>query len=91
MKESTSVASHLNKFDSFFAQICAQKMQIDDKMKAIHLLCLLRISWDTFCIAINKFLSNGKLAYNEVSRALLTKEIYRKSMGSSHSGEAHYV
>ena len=36
MKESTVVASHLNEFDSSFAQIRAQKMQIDDEMKAIQ-------------------------------------------------------
>ena len=34
MKESTVVASHFNEFDSLFAQIRAQKMQIDDEMKA---------------------------------------------------------
>ena len=91
MKESTVVASHLNEFDSLFAQIRAQKMQIDDEMKAIHLLCSLPPSWDTFCTAISNSAPDGKLVYNDVSGALLGEEIRRKSMGSSHHGEAHYV
>ena len=53
MKESANVASHLNEFDSLFACIRSQNMNIDDKMKAIHLLCSLPLSWDTFCIAIS--------------------------------------
>ena len=91
MKESTVVASHLNEFDSLFAQIRAQKMQIDDEMKAIHLLCSLPPSWDTFCTAISNSAPDGKLVYNDVSGALLGEEIRRKSMGGSHHGEAHYV
>ena len=91
MKESTVVASHLNEFDSLFAQICAQKMQIDDEMKAIHLLCSLPPSWDTFCMTINNCAADGKLVYNDVSGAILGEEIRRKSMGVLHHGEAHYV
>ena len=41
MKEFTIVASNLNEFESLFAQNCAQKLQIDEEMKAIHLLCSL--------------------------------------------------
>ncbi|MCO5548954.1 hypothetical protein L7F22_002418 [Adiantum nelumboides] len=41
MKESASVASHINDFDSLFAQIRAQRINIDDEMKAIFLLCSL--------------------------------------------------
>ena len=48
MKESSGVTTHVNEFDSLFAQIRAQRMQIDDEMKAIHLLCSLPPSWDTF-------------------------------------------
>ena len=65
MKESASVVAHLNEFDSLFAQIRAQQMNIDDEMKAIHLLCSLPLSWDTFCTAINNSTPNGCLVYNE--------------------------
>ena len=91
MKESASVAAHLNEFDSLLAQIRAQQINIDDEMKAIHLLCLLPLSWDTFCTSISNFVPNDCLVYNYVSRALLLEEARRKAMDSSHHGEAHYV
>ena len=61
MKESSGVQAHLNKFDNLFAQIRAQRMQIDDEMKAIHLHCSLPLSSDTFCTTISNSASNGTL------------------------------
>lgn len=34
---------------------------------------------------------NGNLVYNNITGALLSEESRRKTMGSSHHGEAHYV
>ena len=47
MKENGSVAHHINDFESTFAQIHAQRMNLDDELKAIFLLCSLPASWDT--------------------------------------------
>ena len=91
IKESTNVASHVNEFDSLFAQICAQQLNIDDEMKAIHLLCSLPPLWDTFCTAVCNSPPNGTLVYNDISGALLAKETRCKTMGSLHHGKAHYV
>ena len=91
MKDSSSAVVHINEFDSLFAQIHAQQLNIDYEMKAIHLLCLLPSSWETFCIAISNSAPNGKLAYNDVASAILSKEQCRKAMGESRHGEAHYV
>ncbi|MCO5563990.1 hypothetical protein L7F22_017645 [Adiantum nelumboides] len=91
MKESASVASHINDFDSLFAQIRAQRINIDDEMKAIFLLCSLPPSWDIFCTAISNSAPNGTLVYIDVTSSLLSEEMRRQAMGSSHHGEAHYV
>ncbi|MCO5560593.1 hypothetical protein L7F22_014208 [Adiantum nelumboides] len=91
MKESASVASHINDFDSLFAQIRAQRINIDDEMKAIFLLCLLPPSWDIFCTAINNSAPNGTLVYIDVTSSLLSEEMCHQAIGSSHHGEAHYV
>ena len=80
MKESSGVTAHLNEFDNVFAQICAQRMQIDDEMKAIHLLCSLPPSWNTLCTTISNSAPNGTLVYNDVSLAIIGEEIRRKSM-----------
>ena len=44
MKEYANVASQLNEFDSLFARIRSQNMNINDEMKAIHLLCSFPLS-----------------------------------------------
>ena len=91
MKENGSVAHHINDFESMFAQMCAQRMNLDDELKAIFLLCSLPASWDTFCIAVSNSAPNGNLVYNNITRALLSEESRCKTIGSSHHGKAHYV
>ena len=90
MKESSGVTAHMNNFDNLFAQICAQRMQIDDEMKAIHFLCSLPPSWDTFCMDISNSAPNGTLVYNDVSLAIIGEISHCKSMSGTH-GETHYV
>eukprot|EP00250_Pteridium_aquilinum_P021200 c25051_g1_i1 orf=1172-1807(-) len=91
MKENGSVAHHINDFESTFAQMRTQQMNLDDELKAIFLLCSLPTSWDTFCTAVNNSAPNGRLVYNSITGSLLSEESRRKTMGSSHHGEAHYV
>ena len=91
MKDTDSIASHLNQFDALWSQLQAQKMTMDDELKAVFLLCTLPSSWDTFCTAISASVPNGKLVYNDISGALLGEEIRRKSMVSSQVGDAYNV
>ena len=91
MKDTDSVASHLNQFDALWSQLQAQKMTMDDELKAVLLLCTLPTSWDTFCIAISNSAPKGKLVYTDISGALLSEEIRRKSMVSSQVGDAYNV
>ena len=91
MKDTNSVASHLNQFDALWSQLQAQKMTMDDELKAVFLLCTLPSSWDTFCTAISASAPNRNLVYNDISGALLWEEIRRKSMVSSQVGEAYNV
>ncbi|MCO5578880.1 hypothetical protein L7F22_032727 [Adiantum nelumboides] len=91
MKESASVASHINDFDSLFPQICAQRINIDDEMKAIFLLCSLPPSWNIFCTAASNYAPNGTLVYIDVTSSLLSEEMCQNAMGRSHHGKAHYV
>ena len=52
MKENGNVAHHINDFESTFAQIHAERMNLDDELKAIFLLYSLLASWDMFCTAV---------------------------------------
>ena len=51
----------------------AQRMNLDDEMKAIFLLCSLPNSWDTFCMAVSNSAPNGNLVYNNITGALLSE------------------
>ena len=91
MKDTDSVASHLNEFDALWSQFQAQKMTMDDELKYVLLLCKLLISWDTLCIAISNSAPKGKLEYIDIFGALLSEEIRRKYMVTSQFGETYNV
>ncbi|MCO5572963.1 hypothetical protein L7F22_026725 [Adiantum nelumboides] len=75
MKEGSSVSSHLNEFIALYLQRTSNGLNFDDEMKAIFLLCSLPASWDTFNTAISNSTHGGKLAFSDVTSALLTEEI----------------
>ncbi|MCO5592422.1 hypothetical protein L7F22_046425 [Adiantum nelumboides] len=86
MKEGSSVSFHLNEFNALFLQLTLKELNFDDEMKAIFLLCSLPASWDTFNIAISNSTHGGKLAFGDVTSALLTKEIRHQSLDSGGHG-----
>ncbi|MCO5547022.1 hypothetical protein L7F22_000463 [Adiantum nelumboides] len=75
MKEGSSVSSHLNEFNALYSQLTSKGLNFDDEMKGIFLLCSLPASWDTFNTAISNSTHGGKLAFGDVTSALLTEEI----------------
>ncbi|MCO5605329.1 hypothetical protein L7F22_059511 [Adiantum nelumboides] len=76
MKKDSSVSSHLNEFNSLYLQQLTSKgLNFVDEMKAIFVLCSLPTSWDTFNTSISSSTDGGKLAFTDVTRALLTEEI----------------
>ncbi|MCO5607658.1 hypothetical protein L7F22_061856 [Adiantum nelumboides] len=82
MKEGSSVSSHLNEFNALYSQLTSKGLNFDDEMKAIFLLCSLPASWDTFNTAISNSTHGGKLAFGDVTSALLTEEIRHQSLDS---------
>ena len=89
MKEGSTVSGHLNEFNSLFSQLTSQGFsEFDDELKSIFLLCSLPSSWDIFCTAISNSAPNGKLVFNDVTNALLTEEIRRKSLDGASHGDA---
>ncbi|MCO5602142.1 hypothetical protein L7F22_056270 [Adiantum nelumboides] len=82
MKEGSSVSSHLNEFNSLYSQLTSKGLKFNDEMKAIFLLCSLLASWDTFNTAISNSTHGGKLAFSDVTSALLIEEIRCQSLDS---------
>ncbi|MCO5578668.1 hypothetical protein L7F22_032512 [Adiantum nelumboides] len=87
MKEGSSVSSHLNEFNALYLQLTLKGLNFDDEMKTIFLLCSLPTSWDTFNIAISNSTHGGKLAFGDVTSALLTEEIQHQSLDSGGHGD----
>ncbi|MCO5584638.1 hypothetical protein L7F22_038569 [Adiantum nelumboides] len=75
MKEGSSVSFHLNEFNALYLQLTSKELNFDDEMKAIFLLCSLPVSWDAFNTTISNSTHGGKLAFGDVTSALLTEEI----------------
>ncbi|MCO5606244.1 hypothetical protein L7F22_060431 [Adiantum nelumboides] len=73
MKEGSIVSSHLNEFNALYSQLTSKGLNFNDEMKAIFLLCSLPASWDTFNTAISNSIHGGKLAFGDVTSALLTR------------------
>ncbi|MCO5554528.1 hypothetical protein L7F22_008057 [Adiantum nelumboides] len=86
MKEGSSVNSHLNEFNALYLQLTLKGLIFDDEMKAIFLLCSLPTSWDTFNTAVSNSTHGGKLAFGDVTSALLTEEIKHQSLESGGHG-----
>ncbi|MCO5597333.1 hypothetical protein L7F22_051409 [Adiantum nelumboides] len=90
MKEGSTISGHLNEFNSLFSQLTSQGFsEFDDELKSIFLLCSLPSSWDIFCTSISNSAPNGKLVFNDVTNALLTEEIRRKSLEGASHGDAY--
>ncbi|MCO5589433.1 hypothetical protein L7F22_043400 [Adiantum nelumboides] len=87
MKEGSSVSSHLNEFNALYSQLTSKGLNFDDDMKAIFLLCSLPASWDTFKSAISNSTHGGKLAFGDVTSALLIEEIRCQSLDRGGHGD----
>ncbi|MCO5560328.1 hypothetical protein L7F22_013940 [Adiantum nelumboides] len=75
MKEGSSVSSHMNEFNAMYLQLTSKGLNFDDEMKDIFLVCSLLASCDTFNTTISNSTHGGKLAFGDVTSALLTEEI----------------
>ena len=53
MKEGTSIADHLNAFNTLLVQLQSIEVKIPSEDKAINLLCSLPESWDHFVTSIS--------------------------------------
>ncbi|MCO5602399.1 hypothetical protein L7F22_056530 [Adiantum nelumboides] len=89
MKKGSSVSSHSNEFNPLYSQLTSKGLNFDDEMKAIFLLCSLPAPWDTFNTAISNSTHGGKLAFSDVTNALLTEEIRHQSLDSGVHGDVY--
>ena len=90
MKEGTSIADHLNAFNTLLVQLQSIEVKIPSEDKAITLLCSLPESWDHFVTSIS-LSSSETIEFDDVVASLLSEETRRKSHSETSTSEAIIV
>ena len=75
MKEGASVAEHLNEFNIITSQLASVKINLDDEIRAILLMCSMPDSWDNLMVAISTSAPAGTLKFDDVSSSLMNEEL----------------
>eukprot|EP00253_Pinus_taeda_P033691 PITA_33691 len=90
MKEDTSIADHLNAFNTLLVQLQSIEVKVPSEDKAITLLCSLPESWDHFVTSIS-LSSSETIEFDGVIASLLSEEIRRRSHSETSTSEAMMV
>ena len=78
MKEGTSIAEHLNVFNTLICQLSDMEVKMEEEDKAITLLCSMPESWDHFVTSIS-LSTVDTLSFESIVGALLYEEVRKKS------------
>jgi hypothetical protein len=88
MSEGGSIADHLNEFNMVTSQLSSIKVDFDDEVRALLILCSLLESWNGLVMAVgNSVSSSNTLKFDDVVGVILSEEMRRKSRGET-SGNA---
>jgi hypothetical protein len=88
MSEGGSVADHLNEFNTVTNQLSSVKVDFDDEVRALLILCSLLERWNGFVMAVsNSVSSSNTLKFDDVVGVILSEEMRWKSTGET-SGNA---
>jgi hypothetical protein len=88
MSEGGSVADHLNEFNTVTNQLSFVKVDFDDEVRALLILCSLPESWNGLVMAVSNSVSGSNtLKFDDVVGVILSEEMRWKSTGET-SGNA---
>jgi hypothetical protein len=88
MSEGGSVADHLNEFNMVTNQLISIKVDFDDEVRALLILCSLSESWNGLIMVVSNSVSGSNtLKFNDVVGFILSKEMRQKIIGET-SGNA---
>jgi hypothetical protein len=88
MSEGGSIADHLNDFNTVTNQLSSVKVDFDDEVRALLILCSLLESWNGLVMAVSNSVSGSNtLKFDDVVGVILSEEMRWKSRGET-SGNA---
>jgi hypothetical protein len=80
MSEGGSVADHLNEFNTITNQLSSVKVDFDDEVRALLILCSLPKSWNGLIMAVSNSVSGSNtLKFDDVVGVILSEEMPLKS------------
>jgi hypothetical protein len=88
MSEGGSIADHLNEFNTVTNQLSSVKVDFDDEVRDLLILCSLPESWNSLVMDVSNFVSGSNtLKFDDVVGVILSEEMRQKSTGET-SGNA---
>ena len=76
MSEGGSIADHLNEFNTLTSQLSSVKVNFDDEVRDILILCSLPESWNNLFMAVsNSVPSSSTLKFDDVVSVILSEEM----------------
>ena len=80
MSEGGSIANHLNEFNTLTSQLSYVKVNFDDEVRALLILCSLPESWNSLVMAVsNSIPISNTLKFYDVVSVILSEEMRRKN------------
>jgi hypothetical protein len=88
MSEGGSIANHLNDFNMVTNQLSFVKVDFDDEVRALLILCSLPERWNSLVMVVSNFVSGSNtLKFDDFVGVILSEEMRWKSTGET-SGNA---
>jgi hypothetical protein len=89
MAEDTSVAQHLNEFNTITNQLSSVEIDFDNEIRTLIVLASLPNSWEAMRAAVSNYVGNSKLKYGDIQDLILGEEMCIRDFGeASCSGAA---
>ena len=84
MSEGGSTLDHLSEFNIVTSQLTSIKVNFDEEVRALLILCSLSESWNSLVMVVSNSVSGtNTLKFDEVVGVILSEEMRRKSTGET--------
>ena len=84
MSEGGSIVNHLNEFNTLTNQLSSAKVNFDDEVRALIILCSLPESWNSLVMVVSNYVpSSNTLKFDDVVGVILSKDMGRKITGET--------
>lgn len=81
MSNDTSVAQHLNDYNTITNQLSSVEIEFDDEIRALILLASLPNDWEAMRMAVSNSAGKSKLNYDDIRDLILAEEVRRRDSG----------